>query len=225
MPPPTQAQPIPVTAPVVPPTGGLKVSANSIEKGGSVQLAWEVNNASTVSISNYGEGLGSHGNLPVYPTATTTYELTANGISLGKQTVTVNEPKLPPTAVAPPVVNTPAPAKASGPDLAALAPALNAYKSVFAQASGKSRKDCQGALSGKYQGKLQDLASAWCDAAKKFEATEQNCQVGGSAESPTLTCAESLVVYPKDGDPKAYKSQKTFHLTGRPDGSWQITGW
>ncbi len=222
---PTQALPVPATTPVVPPTGGLKVSANAIEKGASVQLVWEVNNASTISISNYGEGLGSHGNLPVYPTATTTYELTANGISLGKQTVTVNEPKqvqAPPA----PVINTPAaPAKASGPDLAALAPALNAYKSLFAQASGKSRKDCQGALSGKYQGKLQDLASAWCDAAKKFEATEQNCQVGGSAESPSLTCAESLVVYPKDGDPKAYKSQKTFRLTGKPDGSWQITGW
>jgi hypothetical protein len=111
------------------------------------------------------------------------------------------------------------------PDRATLESALIAYKSVFAQASGKSRKDCQAALSGKYQGKLQDLAQGWCEVAKKFEATEQNCQVGGSAENPTLTCAETLVVYPKDGDPKPHTSQKTFHLAAKPDGSWQITGW
>jgi hypothetical protein len=59
--------------------------------------------------------------------------------------------------------------------------------------------------------------------AKKFEATEQNCQVGGSAENPTLTCTETLVVYPKDGDPKPHTSQKTFHFSG--NGPYQITGW
>ena len=112
-----------------------------------------------------------------------------------------------------------------GPDLAALAPALSAYKSVFAAASGKSRKDCQAALSGKYQGKLQDLAQAWCDAAKRFDASEQGCQVGGSSDSPTLTCTETITVYPKDGDPKQYKSQKTFHFSGKPDSGWQISGW
>jgi hypothetical protein len=224
--PPVQTQQVPVPAPVVPPTGSLRASTNSIEKGSSVQLAWEVNNASSVSISNYGDGLGARGSAPVYPTATTTYELMANGTSLGKQTVTVNEPRQQAQPVAPPAVNTPPPAaKAAGPDLAALAPALGSYKSVFAAASGKSRKDCQAALSGKYQGKLQDLAQAWCDAAKRFDANEQGCQVGGSSDSPTLSCSETITVYPKDGDPKQYKSQKTFHFSGKSDGTWQISGW
>jgi hypothetical protein len=113
----------------------------------------------------------------------------------------------------------------AGLDLASLAPSLNAYKSVFAQASGKSRKVCQSVLSGIYQGKLQDLGQTWCDAAKRFEANVESCQPGGSSESPTLTCIETLTVYPKDGDPKAYRSQKTFHLSGEPDGTWQIAGW
>jgi serine/threonine protein kinase len=224
--PPVQTQQVPVPVPVAPPSGSLRASTNSIEKGSSVQLAWEVNNASSVSISNYGDGLGARGSAPVYPTATTTYELMANGTSLGKQTVTVNEPRQQAQPVAPPVINTPPPAaKAAGPDLAALAPSLNAYKSVFAAASGKSRKDCQTALSGRYQGKLQDLAQAWCDAAKRFDASEQGCQAGGSSDSPTLTCAETITVYPKDGDPKQYRSQKTFHFSGKSDGTWQISGW
>ncbi|MGA3047529.1 MAG: protein kinase [Terracidiphilus sp.] len=220
---PPPAQPVPSPVLVPPPSGSLRVNTNSIERGSSVQLIWEVSNASTISISNYGEGLGPRGNLPVYPSATTTYELIANGTSLGKQTVTVNEPKPQPQAVAPPAINTPA--KPASPDLAALAPALNAYQSLFAQASGKSSKECQGTLIAKYQGKLRDLAQGWCDAAKKFEAKEQGCQVGGSAEAPTLTCSETLIVYPKDGDPKPFKAQKTFRFTGKPDGSWQISGW
>jgi predicted Ser/Thr protein kinase len=221
--PPVQVQPTPTPVPVLPPTGSLKVSTGSIEKGGSVQLAWEVSNASTVSISNYGDGLGSHGSAPVYPTATTTYELTANGTSLGKQTVIVNEPKQAQVATPAPVVNTPA--KPAGPDPAVLNAALSAYESVFAQASGKSGKECRSALSGKYGGKLQGLADGWCDAAKRFEAKEQGCQAGGSAEAPTLTCSETLMVYPKDGDPKPFKSQKTFRFAGKPEGPVQVTGW
>ena len=70
------------------------------------------------------------------------------------------------------------------PDQPALIPALNAYKSLFAQASGKSRKDCQGVLTARYQGKLQDLAAAWCDAAKRFDANDQGCQTGRISRSP-----------------------------------------
>jgi len=113
----------------------------------------------------------------------------------------------------------------AGLDVASLAPSLNAYKSVFAQASGKSRKVCQSVLNEKYKGKLQDLGQTWCDAAKRFEANVDSCQLGGSSESPTLTCVETLTVYPKDGDPKQYKTQKTFRLSGEPDGTWQIAGW
>jgi len=113
----------------------------------------------------------------------------------------------------------------AGLDLASLAPSLNAYKSVFAQASGKSRKVCQSVLSGIDQGKLQDLGQTWCDAAKRFEANVESCQLGRSAESPTLACVETLTVHPKDGDPKQYKTLKTFQLSGQPDGTWLIAGW
>ena len=122
-------------------------------------------------------------------------------------------------------ISAPASAAPTGPDLSALTASLNAYRSLFAQASGKSRKDCQTVLSAKYQGRLQDLGQAWCDAAKRFEATEQSCQVGGSQASPTLTCIETLTVYPKDGDPKQYRSRKTFYLSGEQGGTWEIAGW
>ncbi len=139
--------------------------------------------------------------------------------------VTVNVPEQQAQAITQTVVDTPARAELARPGLAALMPALTAHISVFSQASGRSRKECQWILGGKYQGRLQDLAQAWCDAAKRFEANEQGCQVGGSPEAPTMTCAETLTVYPKDGDPKQYRSQKTFLLSRNPDGTWQIFGW
>jgi len=219
-----QSQPTPVPVPVLPPTGSLRVSATSIEKGGSVQLTWETKNASSISITDLGSGLGSQGNQKDYPSSTTKYQLIANGTVLEEQTVTVNEPKAQTPAVVTPtasVVNTPA--KPAGPDPAVLTAALGAYEGIFTQASGKSGKECRSVLSGKYQGKLQGLADGWCDAAKRFEAKEQGCQAGGSAEAPTLTCSETLMVYPKDGDPKPFKSQKTFHFSG--NGPYQITGW
>ena len=139
--------------------------------------------------------------------------------------VTVNDPRDQASAIAPLAIRASVPAEHMSPDMAALTLSLNAYRDVIAQASGRSRKDCQSFLSSKYQGRLQDLAQAWCDAAKRFEVSEQGCQLSGSQENPMLTCAETLTVYPKDGDPKQYRSQKTFHLSGEPDGSWQISGW
>jgi hypothetical protein len=139
--------------------------------------------------------------------------------------VTLNVQEQQAQAITQPVVNTPVRAEVTRPDLAALMPALTAHVGVFSQASGRSRKECQWILGGKYQGRLQDLAQAWCDAAKRFEANEQGCQVGGSPEAPTMTCVETLTVYPKDGDPKQYRSQKTFLLRRNPDGTWQIFGW
>jgi hypothetical protein len=139
--------------------------------------------------------------------------------------VTVYQSERQAEALVRPGIGAGAHAEPAGLDMASLASSLNAYKSVFAQASGKSRKVCQSVLSGIYQGKLQDLGQTWCDAAKRFEANVESCQLGGSSESPTLTCVETLTVYPKDGDPKQYKTQKTFHLSGEPDGTWQIAGW
>jgi hypothetical protein len=139
--------------------------------------------------------------------------------------VTVNETREQALATPPLAIRASVPAEHMGPGMAAMTLSLNVYRDVSAQASGRGRRDCQSFLSSKYQGRLQDLAQAWCDAAKRFEASEQGCQLSGSREAPTLTCAETLTVYPKDGDPKQYRSQKTFHLSGEPDGTWQISGW
>jgi hypothetical protein len=219
-------QTLPLSAPLTPvppplqPSGTLNVSANSIEKGKSVQLTWDVKNASTVSISNYGDGLGPRGSVPVYPTATTTYQLTANGTQLDQKTVTVSEPAPPPVAVEPPAK----PVAPARPDREALEPALNPYKSLFAGAAAKGSKGCKAALNGAYQGGLSGWAK-WCDDAKSFEASVANCHAGGSADAPTLTCTETITIHPRDGDPSQTTATKTFHFAKGQDGSWKISGW
>jgi hypothetical protein len=47
--------------------------------------------------------------------------------------------------------------------------------------------------------------------------------VGRVATSPNDCRADEY--YAKDGDLKQYKAQKTFRLSGEPDGTWQIAGW
>jgi serine/threonine-protein kinase len=218
--PPVQAPPAAIVAPVAQPSGSLNASANSIERGQSVTLTWQVNNASSVSISGIGQ-VAPQGTRIVNPGTTTTYNLTANGSALlAEATVDVHEPKVAvqqPPSQPPPVQ----PSKATGPDRGALEAALAAYKSVFKQASGKS---CKGTLSSAFGGKLGAWAR-WCDSAKSFDVNEQGCQVGGSADAPTLSCAETLTIYPKDGDPQPTHSQKVFRFTKGADGNWQVSGW
>ncbi len=211
-----QLQTVTAVAPAViaPATGSLSVSVNSVVRGQSVTLTWRVNNASSISISEIGS-VAPQGSRTVFPSKTTTYELIANGASLSEQTVNVSEPA-PVVAVR---LGGP-----EGPDRAALEQPLNAYKSVFVRASGKSSKDCKSVLNGIYQGRLQALAR-WCDTAKSFDANEQCSQVGGSPDAPTLTCSETLVIRPKDGDPQQFHSQKVFRYSKGVDGAWQIVGW
>jgi len=208
---------------VAQPSGKLTLSSSVIEKGSPVQLAWDVKNASTVSIPGLGDGLRFQGNQKDYPDHTTKYQLIGNGTVLDEQTVTVNEPKQA-AVIATPVVNNPAPARPTLPDQAALTPALVAYESLYTQASGKSKKECEAVFNSKYQGRLKDYAG-WCDDAKSFEVKEQcNQQVGGSPDAPTLTCAENITIYLKSGDPQRSHPQKTFRFSKIPDG-WQLTGW
>jgi tetratricopeptide (TPR) repeat protein len=213
-----QLQPIATATPAAQPVGSLSVSANSIERGQSVTLAWQVNNASSVSISEIGS-VAPQGSRTVTPSKSARYELTANGTTLlAEQNVEVREPKpQQQTIVQTPVAPT-------GPDRAALEQGLNAYKSLFARASGKSAKDCKAVFAGAYQGKMAAW-SRWCDSAKKFDVNEQCGQAGGSPEAPTLTCSESIVIYPKDGDPLPSNGQKTFRFAHNPDQSWQVSGW
>jgi serine/threonine-protein kinase len=211
-----QALPLEQQLQAIPPTGLLTVSSDSIEKGKSVQLTWDVKHAKTVSISNYGDGLGAHGKAPVTPETTTTYGLTASGIPLAEVTVTVTEPSTPG-----PRIGELKPLAPVLPDRAALESALDPYKKVFAEAAGRNCKD---AFRRAYYGKLSNWAVT-CDAAKSFEAVETSCRVSGSSEAPMLTCEETILIHPKDGDTYPSKRQRAFRFTKSPEGNWQIAGW
>jgi hypothetical protein len=201
------------------PTGYLSVSTNSIERGQSVTLTWQVNNASSVSISELG-AVAPQGSRTVNPEKSTKFELVVNGSTpLAEQYVDVRELK--PQAMA---ANISTSAQSAGPNRASLEPAIIAYKNLIAKAPGKNSKNCKTVLTGAYQGKLQALAR-WCDSAKGFEVSEQCTQVGGSPDAPTLTCSESLAINPKDGDTQVVNSQKTFRFTKNSEGNWQISGW
>jgi serine/threonine-protein kinase len=205
------------------PTGSLSVNTNSIERGQSVTLTWQVNNASAVAITEIG-AVAPQGSRTVSPSRTTTFQLTVNGATLlSEQTVDVREPR--PQVQNQSAAVAPSSPKPQGPDRAALEGGLNAYKSEFARASGKNTKECQGILNGAYKGKLHELA-AWCGSAKSFEVSDQcSQQVGGTPESPNLTCSETRTIIPKDGDPQKSQSQRTFQFAKSADGSWQISGW
>ncbi len=205
------------------PTGTLTASSNSIEHGQSVTLSWRVNNASSVAINEIGP-VAPQGSRTVSPSKTTTYQLTANGSGLlSEQTVDVRESRQQaPAPIPPPVVTQ---SKPAGPDRSALEAALTPYKALFAQASGKSGKECQRMFDGSYKGKLHGL-TAWCGAARSFEVSEQCGQsVGGTPEEPTLSCAETTVIHPKDGDPQSAHARKTFQFQMGPDGNWKLQGW
>jgi serine/threonine-protein kinase len=208
--------------PAAQPTGSLSASPNPIERGQPVTLAWQVNNASTVSISGVGTGLGPQGSTTVYPGSTTKYQLMANGSTLlQEQTVEVHEPKPQPPVIQTPVVNNPPPVKL-GPDLAALSPALKAYTSLIESAPGKN---CKAALSAPYGGKLK-YWTIWCEQSKSFEVREDCSAVRGTPDAPTLTCTEIDIIHLKDGSEKPPAPlQRIFRFSKLPDGSWQLTGW
>ena len=66
----------------------FSATPSQISSGQSSTLAWNVTNATSVSITGVGTGLNAQGTATVSPTATTTYNLTASGP--GGQTVTAS---------------------------------------------------------------------------------------------------------------------------------------
>jgi len=66
----------------------FSATPSSITSGKSSTLAWNVTNATSVTISGVGSGLNAAGTATVSPTATTTYTLTASGA--GGQSVTAS---------------------------------------------------------------------------------------------------------------------------------------
>src|SRR6266705_90869 len=93
-PPPPPPPPPPASAP----TATLTASPDTIDKGQSSTLTWQVSNATDVGIDGIG-AVQPSGTQQVSPAATTTYTLTAKGAG-GTQTatatVTVNAPPPPP---------------------------------------------------------------------------------------------------------------------------------
>ena len=205
------------------PTGTLKADQTTIEDGQSVNLSWQVNNASSVALD--GSRVDPSGTKSESPDHTTTYQLSANNGAVPIQSVTITvHPK--------PVVVQPQPTKVEEtkkpeptlPDRATLESALSPYKDVFKQASGKNTKDCQAVFKSVLQGRLKDWAPT-CDAAKSYDANLQSCQEGGTPDAPTLTCKQTIVIHAKDGDQNPFPSQKTFRFTKGADGSLQVSAW
>jgi hypothetical protein len=209
----------------VPPTlGFFKADQLTIENGQSVNLSWQVNNASSAAIDGIGS-VSPSGSRSVSPDQTTTYKLSAGGNALQSLTVTVRpKPQVVVQQQAPPPVQTIQPVKPTGPpDYDALLPAVNGYKSVYVRASGKSTKECEGIFNSSYGGALK-LLSRWCDNAKQFEAVEKCTDApGGTEDAPTLVCNEVLTIITKDGNkfPSA-PIRKTFHFS-KADGTWKVT--
>lgn len=94
-PPPPPPPPPPASAP----TATLTASPDTIDKGQSSTLTWQVSNATDVGIDGIG-AVQPSGTQQVTPAATTTYTLTAKGpggTQTATATVTVNAPAPPPT--------------------------------------------------------------------------------------------------------------------------------
>jgi hypothetical protein len=213
--------------PLAPTLGYFKADQNTIDYGQSTTLSWQVNNAASVAIDGLGT-FGSKDSKTVSPEQTTTYKLTANG-SVTLQSLTINvRPKPQPQVAAapqPPPAAAPAPAAkpAGPPDFDELNLAVNAYKSVFIRASGKSTRDCQAIFNTSYAA-LKPLAR-WCDNAKQFEASEKCTEPpAGTADAPTLACNETVRIITKDGSalPSA-AIRKTFHFVKGTDGTWKVS--
>jgi serine/threonine-protein kinase len=200
----------------------FQVDPTQIDAGKTATLSWKVNNAATVTIDGVGAFNTPSGTATVSPTQSTKYRLNANGVFLAETGVIVNsktahsEPKTP-------GADTPTKTPSSLPSKAALVAALGGYQDVFKRASGgKDTQGCQTALTGSYGGKLKGLAN-WCALAKSFQVSESCSDPSGSAQFPTMTCAERIHITRKDTDPKDYNLTKTFQFSKGADGSWQLS--
>ena len=114
-PPPPPPPPPPVVAPAPPPAARAVINSftaepSTVERGQSSTLAWSISNATDMSIDRGIGAVMSQGQRQVFPTATTTYTLTASGpggMDTRSVTVTVSTPPPPPpaTPTAPPTIS------------------------------------------------------------------------------------------------------------------------
>ena len=201
----------------------FRADQSSIESGQSVSLSWKVDNAASVVIEPIGS-VPSSGIRSVSPDQTTAYRLSANGgaaqqsltvtvrakAKYGEQTSQVNQQTQ----------------SSMGTDPDALRFAVNSYKTVFVLASGKSSHDCKNVFNNSYGGLLKGLAD-WCDLANRFQASEKCTEApGGTDQSPTFSCVETITALTKEGDKKVFPAtRKTFHFVRNSDGTWKVSRW
>ncbi len=102
-PPPPPAPPAAAPAPAKPTISSFAAEPDSVNSGQPSQLGWSVTDATSVEIDNNIGTVSPSGRRAVYPTATTTYTLTATNAG-GSTTaaVTVTVTSAPPPAAAPP---------------------------------------------------------------------------------------------------------------------------
>src|SRR5579884_428094 len=104
-PPPPPPAPAPAPPPAKPVINYFTAEPTTITSGQPSSLRWSVNDATNVEIDNGIGQVSPNGRRAVYPTATTTYHMTATGpggTAEGFATVTVNAPPPPPPAPAAP---------------------------------------------------------------------------------------------------------------------------
>jgi hypothetical protein len=109
------------------------------------------------------------------------------------------------------------------PDPSELIPVANTYKTSFVQASGKSTRDCQAALSQPFNGALKVFAQ-WCQTAREFKPALKCSEApAGTPQSPTLTCIETVTVTTKDGNHlQGSPTRRTFHFARNGD-AWVVS--
>lgn len=107
-PPPPPPPPPPTVAPTpAPPAVAINsftAEPSTIERGQSSTLSWSISNATDMSIAPAIGAVQSQGQRQVFPTATTTYTLTARGpggMDMRSVTVTVSTPPAPPPPAPP----------------------------------------------------------------------------------------------------------------------------
>lgn len=104
-PPPPPPAPAPAPPPAKPTINYFTAEPTTITSGQPSSLRWSVNDATNVEIDNGIGQVSPNGRRAVYPTATTTYHMTATGpggTAEGFATVTVNAPPPPPAPPAAP---------------------------------------------------------------------------------------------------------------------------
>lgn len=104
-PPPPPPAPAPAPPPAKPTINYFTAEPTTVTSGQPSSLRWSVNDATNVEIDNGIGQVSPNGRRAVYPTATTTYHMTATGpggTAEGFATVTVNAPPPPPPPPAAP---------------------------------------------------------------------------------------------------------------------------